>query len=57
MSDQDDSVCPLHLSKRNPDGKCTWCEAAAGKWPTKPYALTENDRKFLRGLKIDPEAD
>ena len=49
-------VCPLHLSLLT-DGKCTWCEIGKGTQPTTPYTLNENDRKLLRSLRIDPEAD
>ena len=41
--------------------RCTVCQkfwrgtGIAIEQPTKPYVLSENDRRMLRGLKIKPE--
>lgn len=42
-------VCPIHRCEV-PDGKeCQWCKIAV---PSKPYTLSEFDRKLLKNIRI-----
>jgi hypothetical protein len=51
------SHCPLHFSKRDDNGDCSWCRIAQGLSPRRDTAwvLTADDIEFLRGAGIDPE--
>lgn len=48
--------CPVHLSKLDENGECSWCRIAQRLTPhRRPWELTADDIEFLRENGIDPE--
>lgn len=50
-------ACQTGLSVNGPlPTICPECKTDDPRWTTrKPFKTSENDRRFLRGIKIDPE--